>query len=176
MDPMKPHHHGHGTHLPGADVEKTAATDGIHLSPSSGSLDKEAASLDNTPSPAVPVPRSFKYWNTRIESLAGLEARGITRVMPEERHAGSAFGYVNIAILWFSANITANNLAVGLLGPLLFNLGFVDSTMMAVWGCLLGSAVVAYTSIWGAQSGNRTMVSTILFCAIFAWPSRTLYS
>lgn len=25
-------------------------------------------------------------WNERIESLAGLEARGITRVLPEERH------------------------------------------------------------------------------------------
>lgn len=174
MNPMKPHHHGHGAHLPGADIEKTAATDGIVWSPSSGSLDKEAVLSNGTPSPAVPVPRSFKYWNTRIESLAGLEARGITRVLPEERHAGSAFGYVQIAILWFSANITANNLAVGLLGPLLFNLGFVDSTMMAVWGCLLGSAVVAYTSIWGAESGNRTMVSTILSCAMFACPPRTL--
>ena len=63
-----------------------------------------------------------------------------------------------MAIIWFSANVVANNLAVGMLGPLLFDLGFVDSAMMATFGSLLGSVPLAYMSIWGAQSGNRTMV------------------
>ena len=106
----------------------------------------------------VPVPGRLARWNTRIEGLAGLEARGIARVPPEERHSGSFLGYAQMAMLWFSANVTANNLAIGLLGPLVFDLGFVDSVMMATFGALLGSAGAAYMSIWGAQSGNRTMV------------------
>ena len=63
-----------------------------------------------------------------------------------------------MATIWFSANVTANNLAVGLLGPLIFGLGFTDSALTACFGCVVGSAVTAYMSIWGAQSGNRTMV------------------
>lgn len=66
-----------------------------------------------------------------------------------------------MAILWFSANVSANNLAVGTLGPLVFGLGFLDSAMCAVFGIMVGSAVTAYMSIWGAQSGNRTMVCLI---------------
>jgi len=106
----------------------------------------------------VPIPNSFIKWNNRIESLAGLEARGITRVLPSERHERSLMTDFQMAFLWFSANITANNLAVGFLGPLLFELGFVDSALCAVFGSLVGCIMTAYMSIWGAQSGNRTMV------------------
>jgi len=117
---------------------------------------------DKYASPSIPVPSRFRRWNSKIESLAGLEARGITRVLPEERHAASAKGYVQMALLWFSANLTANNLAVGLLGPLVFSLGFVDSALCTVFGALLGSVGTAYMSTWGAQSGNRTMVCCYL--------------
>lgn len=107
----------------------------------------------------VPERGRFSLWNSRIKKPAFLEERGITRVMPNERHAPSVFGYVQMVLLWFSANITANNLAVGLLGPLLFSLGFTDSAFTTVFGVVVGSAATAYMSIWGAQSGNRTMVS-----------------
>ncbi len=107
---------------------------------------------------SAPVLGRVAQWNSKIESLAGLEARGIARVPPEERHQGSTLGYAQMATIWFSANVAAPNIAVGLLGPLVLNLGFVDSVMMATFGVLLGSAVTAYMSIWGAQSGNRTMV------------------
>ena len=142
---------------PAADLEK-------------GKLGKSGEILDITstsnstenshrPPPSItPVPTTLARWNAKIESLAGLEARGIARVLPEERQRPSVRGYLQMAILWFSANITANNLAVGLLGPLLFELGFVDSVMCAVFGSLVGSLPTAYMSIWGAQSGNRTMV------------------
>ena len=110
----------------------------------------------------IPVPNALRRLNNKIEGLSGLEARGITRVLPEERHDISPLRYAQIAIVWYSANISANNLAAGLLGPLLFSLGFVDSVMMAVFGTLLGSCFVAYTSTWGPQSGNRTMVTLIL--------------
>jgi Permease for cytosine/purines, uracil, thiamine, allantoin len=140
------------------DLEKQAIQVGA-----GSTSDKEGVIVANdtaVPSaPHVPVPSKLRALNNRIEGLDGLEARGIARVPPEERHDISPLRYAQVAVIWYSANISANNLAVGLLGPLVFHLGFVDSVMMAVWGCLLGSMITAYMSIWGAQSGNRTMVS-----------------
>ncbi|KAF6234092.1 hypothetical protein HO173_007511 [Letharia columbiana] len=144
----------------------------ILLSPRNNSLEKRTRSSESFVVSSVPVPHTLAQWNTRIESLAGLEARGIARVPPEERHEGSVMGYAQMTILWFSANVTANNLAVGLLGPLVFNLGFVDSAMMATFGSLLGSAATAYMSIWGAQSGNRTMIVTRYFMGY--WPAKLI--
>lgn len=141
------------------DVEKCGQ--GSLTSPVKVSLENRALSFESvnvSPAPAFLPPR-LSQWNTWIENLAGLEARGIARVPPEERHQGSVSGYAQMAVLWFSVNVTANNLAVGLLGPLVFNLGFVDSAMMATFGSMLGSMGTAYMSIWGAQSGNRTMVN-----------------
>ena len=132
------------------DLEKNAIE--VEASATSSTSEKEETS-------PIPVPSKLRQINDKIEGLSGLEARGIRRVLPEERHGISALRYAQMAIIWFSANITANNLTVGMLGPILFNLGFVDSAMMIVFGCLIGSAFTAYTSTWGPQSGNRTMVS-----------------
>ena len=115
----------------------------------------------------VSVPSRLARWNHRIENLAGLEARGIARVPPEERQQASFLGYAQMAMLWFSTNVTANNLAVGLLGPLVFDLGFLDAVMMATFGALLGSAGTAYMSTWGPQSGNRTIVCWP-YCALLS--------
>lgn len=104
------------------------------------------------------APSGLRELNARIESLSGFEARGITRVLPEERQPPSAWDDVAVALLWFSANLSVNNLAVGLFGPLLFGLGFLDSALCAVFGGLLGSLSTAYMSTWGPRSGNRTMV------------------
>lgn len=112
---------------------------------------------DIPPTPVVLRGR-LKRISDKIESFAGLEARGITRVLPEEKHGISAVGYAQMCILWFSVNVTVNNLAVGLLGPLAFNLGWVDSVLLTVFGCALGSVGTSYTSTWGAESGNRTLV------------------
>ena len=112
----------------------------------------------SSPLPKINLPRTVQNWNEKIESLAGLEARGITRVLPNERHASSLLTDFQMAFLWFSANLTANNLAVGFLGPLLFQLGFVDSALCSVFGAFLGCLMTAYMSTWGSQSGNRTMV------------------
>ena len=116
---------------------------------------------DISPTPVVFRGR-LKRWNDKIESLAGLEARGITRVLPEEKHGISFMGYAQMCILWFSVNVTVNNLAVGFLGPLAFNLGWVDSVLLTVFGCALGSVGTSYTSTWGAESGNRTLVCVCL--------------
>jgi hypothetical protein len=113
---------------------------------------------------------TLRKWNNKIEGLAGLEARGITRVLPSERQNATLMGYFQMAFLWFSANITANNLAVGFLGPLLFGLGFTDAVLIAVGGCFVGTVMTAYMSIWGAQSGSRTMVSfAVLLSYLGRW-------
>ena len=143
------------------DLEKSIDTSVI--SPIGASLEKRTPSTESVAVFPLPVPNRLARWNARIENLAGLEARGIARVPPDERHESSVLGYAQMAMLWFSTNITANNLAVGLLGPLVFGLGFVDSVMMATFGSFLGAASTAYMSIWGAQSGNRTMVRYGLF-------------
>lgn len=101
----------------------------------------------------------LKSLNNRIEGLAGLEARGIERVPPDERQPASHAADLQVAVLWFSANLSLNNLATGLFGPMVFGLGFLDSALLAVFGTILGACSTAYMATWGPQSGNRTMVS-----------------
>lgn len=137
------------------DLEK--ASGAAHTTTTSSSEDVRSGDV---PAPAkIPVPSLLRRLNDRIEGLAGFEARGITRVQPDERQPASAMADLQVTLLWFSANVSVNNLAVGLFGPLVFNLGFLDSAMCAVFGALLGSCSTAYMSIWGPVSGNRTMVS-----------------
>lgn len=100
----------------------------------------------------------FNRWNARIEGLAGFEARGLARVHESERHPPSNMSLLQMLLLWFSANLTINNLAVTLTGPLIFELGFVDSALCAIFGVMLGALSTAYMATWGAVSGNRTMV------------------
>ncbi|KAF2732407.1 hypothetical protein EJ04DRAFT_513879 [Polyplosphaeria fusca] len=145
------------------DPEKAAA---VYVSPSH--------SPTATADPATRKPNTIvshlQKWNTRIESLSNFEARGIARVLPDERDPPSRLADLQIVILWFGANITMNNLTIGLFGPLFFELGFLDSAMCAVFGAALGAASTAYMSIWGAQSGCRTMVVARYFMGY--WPSK----
>ena len=146
------------------DLEKSTEAQVITLEESS--LDKGTLPPESFAVSSELVPGRLARWNTRIENLAGLEARGIARVPPEERHQSSVHGYAQMAVLWFSMNVTANNLAVGLLGPLVYELGFVDSVMMATFGSFLGAVSTAYMSTWSAPSGNRTMVCHGFFSEI----------
>ena len=132
------------------EAVKEKTIEDVHVSSDS------ASSNDVLP---LHVPETLSRWNRTIESIRGLEARGISRVPPEEREEPSLRQHIQIMLLWYSANITANNLGVGFLGPLLFELGFLDSALLVVFGCLVGSLGPAYTAIWGPQSGNTTMVS-----------------
>ena len=100
----------------------------------------------------------FKRWNARIEGLTGFEARALARVHESERHPPSKMALLQMLLLWFSANLMINNLAVTLTGPLLFGLGFVDCALCAIFGVALGALSTAYMATWGAVSGNRTMV------------------
>lgn len=105
------------------------------------------------------IPTSkWRRWANFVENLAGVEARGIERVPAEERHQGGAREYMQMLLLWLSANLTANNTTVGVLGPLVFGLGFTDAALCATFGGFLGAAGVGYSSMWGPRSGNRTLV------------------
>jgi len=159
------------TQVPGpAKTQDHDPEKGLTIDEDAVSPDSSITSPNNephTPEVHISLPPSIVRINDKIESLAGIEARGIKRVLPSERHGESLMGDFQMAFLWFSANITANNLAVGFLGPLLFELGFVDSAMCAVFGGLVGCIMTAYMSIWGAASGNRTMVCLTTLSKIF---------
>lgn len=126
----------------------------LHASP------KSEANLESQLSDEEQPLRSGRFvaWNEKISSLKWLETRGIERVPESERHTVSASNYVQMALLWFSTNVTANNISVGMLGPLSFGLGFTDAALCATFGVVLGAAGVAYMSTFGPTGGNRTMV------------------
>lgn len=112
----------------------------------------------------------FSRFNGRLERLSGFEIRGISRVPAEERHKGSRGHDLQIFLLWLSANLSANNLGVGMLGPLAYGLGFKDCLMCILVGTFIGSLSTAYVATFGPLSGNRTMVSR-LTCSGY-WPPK----
>ena len=97
-------------------------------------------------------------WNAKVESFAGLEARGIACVLPEEKHGGGRRGYLQMLALWFSMDLVVLNIIPGFLGPLVFQLGWVDSVCIVIFANALSSCGPAYISTFGPESGNRTMV------------------
>lgn len=98
----------------------------------------------------------------KLESLAGIEARGIERV-PDSIKAEKTTteDYVQMCLIWLSANLTANNMMIGMLGPLTFRLGLRDSMLLATFGSLTGGAGSSYIASFGPASGNRTLVCSM---------------
>jgi hypothetical protein len=125
--------------------------------------EQSAGANNNNTSRIALISTRIRHLNQRLESLSAFEARGIARVPPDERQPPSTAGNVQIALLWFSANISCNNLIVGLYGPLLFQLGFLDSAMCAVFGAFLGSLSTAFMAIWGPRTGHRTSMKAVFF-------------
>ncbi|KAL9624561.1 MAG: hypothetical protein Q9160_001225 [Pyrenula sp. 1 TL-2023] len=134
-----------------ADVDPKSATD-ISINPE-GTLDAHHI----PPTPTVLRGRLAR-WNNAVEGLAGFEARGITRVLPSEKHGGGTRSYVSMFALWSSMNLCALNITTGLLGPLVFELGWVDCICIVIFANAISACGAAYTSTFGPESGNRTMV------------------
>ncbi|KAJ6131437.1 Nucleoside transporter [Penicillium sp. IBT 18751x] len=87
-----------------------------------------------------------------------LEARGIERVAPDERMKRLSWvSYLQAFLLWVSINLAANNITLGMLGPAVYGLSFLDSSLCAVFGCFAGALVAAWMATWGPVSGIRTM-------------------
>jgi hypothetical protein len=71
---------------------------------------------------------TLQRWMTRLDNIPGLEARGIERVSEELRHPKVTVGsYLQMFLIWFAINCTANNMTVGILGPVAYGLGFHDA-------------------------------------------------
>jgi NCS1 nucleoside transporter family len=119
-----------------------------------------ATRTNTTDIEAAPSHGAMRYIKSFEKTLIryNMEARGIQRVMPEDRHSLSQLGFGQIGILWFSVNLAANNITLGMLGPAVFNLGFLEASLCAVFGMLVGILPVAYVATFGPSSGNRTMV------------------
>ncbi|KAI7219041.1 purine-cytosine permease FCY21 [Hortaea werneckii] len=150
------------------DQQRTHGLDSLQ-NPDHHDVEKGRASLApksvaNENASAADAQTSSGWWRRRWRSVErtlvryNLEARGIQRVLPDERHDMRQLGYIQIAILWFSVNLTANNLTLGMLGPAVYYLSFLDSCLCAVFGAIVGSLPVAYIATFGPRSGNRTMV------------------
>ena len=112
---------------------------------------------ENHPSPVLLKGR-LANWNAKVEGLAGLEARGITRVLSAEKHDGSQHGYFQMFALWTSINLVAINIVTGLLGPIVFELGWVDSVCIVIFANAASCCGAAYIATFSPESGNRTMV------------------
>jgi len=122
----------------------------------------EAAAENSRPAVAPPgfLPK-LRYHIRNFEFLLvkyNLEARGIQRVMPHERQSIRELGYTQIGLLWFSINLAANNITLGMLGPVVFGLSFTDCALLSVFGMLVGCLPVAYVAAFGPRSGHRAMV------------------
>lgn len=111
--------------------------------------------LEASQEPPIFKKQFFSRVNAYLTSLSGFEARGLERVPAPSRQRTST---LHMLMLWFSANLTVNNLSVAMLGPLLMGLGFIDCAWCMTIGVILGSISTAYMSTWGPASGCRTMV------------------
>ena len=135
---------------PPQDIEKAIPNLAPHIDPPSP-VDSEHARQANG---AKGYLKSFE----RTLIKYNLEARGIERVLPLDRHDLRQLGYTQIAVLWFSINLAANNITLGMLGPAVYYLSFLDSCLCAVFGMLVGCLPAAYIATFGPRSGNRAMV------------------
>lgn len=145
---------------PVLDVEKQQAEASI-----------SAGSSPETRTAASPTFRGrLQRWNTRVEGLAGLEARGIARVLPEEKHGVDTAGYLQMFNLWFGMNLCVIFLVSGMLGPLIFQLGWVDCVCIVIFANVPACAAAAYTSTFGPESGHRAMVLSRFFVGY--WPAK----
>ena len=106
-----------------------------------------------------------------MEGLAGLEARGIKRVLPAEKHDGSQQGYLQMFALWSSINLVVINIVGGLLGPIVFELGWTDSVCIVIFANAASCCGAAYIATFAPESGNRTMVR----CMWLRWMVGVVY-
>ncbi|KAH8812469.1 permease for cytosine/purines, uracil, thiamine, allantoin-domain-containing protein [Xylogone sp. PMI_703] len=100
-----------------------------------------------------------------------MEARGITRVLTHEKNVPRPLhDYFHMFALWFSINLQAINIIIGILGPLVYGLGWVDCVCIVIFANALASCGPAYLATFGPESGNRTMIIGRYFMGY--WPSR----
>ncbi|CCK72768.1 cytosine permease KNAG_0L01480 [Huiozyma naganishii CBS 8797] len=85
---------------------------------------------------------------------ANAETKGIEPITDEEKTDTSL---INAASMWFSANMVLPALAIGGLGPMVFDLNFGTSVLVIIFFNILGLLPVAFFSLFGIQLGLRQM-------------------
>ncbi|KAI1105606.1 FAD/NAD(P)-binding domain-containing protein [Jackrogersella minutella] len=114
---------------------------------------------------------NLQRWFKRLDEKTGLEARGIERVPESLRHPRVTAGsYVQMFLIWFSINCTANNMTIGILGPATYGLGLTDAMVCCLFGTIFGAICTGYISSFGPVSGLRTLV--IARFTMGYWPSK----
>ncbi|KAI1335043.1 permease for cytosine/purines, uracil, thiamine, allantoin-domain-containing protein [Xylariaceae sp. FL0016] len=119
----------------------------------------------------LPAQNKLQRWFNLLDEKTGLEARGIERVPESLRHPRVTAGsYVQMFLIWFSINCTANNMTVGILGPVSFALGLTDAILCCLFGTMFGAICTGYISSFGPMSGLRTLV--VARYTMGYWPSK----
>lgn len=143
------------------DMEKGHAVIAPPVGAVYGAPEIEAYPRTEPTTPAGKIGRYVKKFEQQLVAY-NLEARGIQRVEAHERHAVGWKDYLQVFLLWVSINLAANNITLGMLAPTVYTLSFLDASLCAVFGSIIGSIPVAWIATWGPVSGNRTMVRKIL--------------
>ena len=94
---------------------------------------------------------SSRYWCQRLLKLLKLtltknniEHRGIARVPPEERYDANQLGAFHSFLFWFSSNLKAVMVVLGMLGPDLYQLTLLESSVLGICGALLGVMILGH--------------------------------
>ncbi|KAL8634143.1 hypothetical protein Q9189_000062 [Teloschistes chrysophthalmus] len=178
---MNPLRHPGVRHTPKYDVEKQSQSaektvPNVSTSPTpinDPSLDS-SGQHDIPPDPVLFTGR-LAAWNFKVERLAGLEARGITRVLHEEKHGGGLHGHVQMFLLWFSINLCANNIITGLFGPLILGryvMGYWPSKLICVLnqiqqigfgilGCIISGQIISAVNGGGLTIAVGRVISAL---------------
>jgi hypothetical protein len=125
---------------------------------------KDAAKRNNLSQAMLPPFKRINVCLKRFEQRLvdyNLEGRGIQRVGEDERISLTWISYLQVFLLWLSINLAANNITLGMLGPAVYGLSFLDSSLCSIFGAVVGSLAAAWLATWGPVSGNRTLVSTV---------------
>ncbi|GFF52581.1 purine-cytosine permease fcyB [Aspergillus udagawae] len=136
-------------------------------------LHKNGENHSESPNGRVTPSRVGMYLRRFEQQLVeyNFEARGIERVHEGERMKKLSWvSYTQAFLLWVSINLAANNITLGMLGPVVYGLSFLDSALCAVLGALLGSVVSSWMATRGPISGIRTMAFGRY--AMGWWPSK----
>lgn len=151
-----------------ADAEK-----GVFEATPTANHDAQAPGLDRSDDDAedLAFPNIFQKFENQLVAY-NLEARGIRRVEVDEREDLKTNGYQQVGLLWFSINLAAINITLGMLGPVIFRLSFLDASLCAVFGMLVGCLPVAYISTFGPLSGSRSLV--VARYVMGWWPAKLL--
>ncbi|KAF1843782.1 uncharacterized protein K460DRAFT_378857 [Cucurbitaria berberidis CBS 394.84] len=136
------------------------------LPPHTVNDDREIAELGIS----EPVTALQRFCN-RLDAVCGVEARGIERIPEELRERSMTLkDYIHMFTIWFSMNCTANQLTLGVLGPVSYGLGLTDSMVICMFGTIFGSLCTGYISTFGPRSGLRTL--NVAKYTMGWWPSK----